>query len=490
MQRNKDIKNISEIENYTSNDSLLLSTYERVLNAFNLWGINRMLSDVKERGVSPISLFQTLVILPFFNIDNIYNLFLSGIQNQVEGSKNAFYRFQKNEWIPWRKVLYAFARQFKKRTEERCGKHTTDTPTCLILDDTICHKTGKKIEYVGKVHDHSSMCYPLGYKALLCGFCDGKSFLPLDFSFHQEPGTHGDCGMKKDELEAQFSKVRSPYSEGYIRASELRESKIDKGIEMIKTARRQGFHSEYVLTDSWYMSASFIQEIQALGGKAKAPHILGLFKTNRKVELHGRTFLLSDLPNLQRSKKRRCKSLKCVYIPLTLLYKKIPLKVFLVRMNGNQGWKALITTDQSLTFIQAMKTYAIRWSIEVCFKDMKQHLKFGKCQALDFDAQIAATTISCIHYIILAFARRHDAYETLGEIFEHMKEKLLQEHLLQILWKLLKTIYVEFLAKLGVFFDDFIHQMIHSEDIKDHINAMAVVLSSSKIKKSNTEWNI
>jgi len=65
-----------------------------------------------------------------------------------------------------------------------------------------------------------------------------------------------------------------------------------------------------------------------------------------------------------------------------------------------------------------MEIYSIRWSIEVFFKEAKQHLGLCNCQSRDFDAQIANVTISCILYIFLAYYRRINDYET------HCKDRL------------------------------------------------------------------
>ena len=56
-------------------------------------------------------------------------------------------------------------------------------------------------------------------------------------------------------------------------------------------------------------------------------------------------------------------------------------------------WHGLLTTNLDLSFEQAYKIYSKRWSIEVFFKESKQHLGLGKCQSQDFDAKIASITI-------------------------------------------------------------------------------------------------
>jgi len=73
----------------------------------------------------------------------------------------------------------------------------------IIFDDTPIEKTGKKTEKLSSIFDHVSGGYIFGYKLLVCGFWDGGSFIPLDFSFHREKGT------KNEELTRIFKKEQN-----------------------------------------------------------------------------------------------------------------------------------------------------------------------------------------------------------------------------------------------------------------------------------------
>lgn len=72
-----------------------------------------------------------------------------------------------------------------------------DQPKCLIIDDSILPKTGKKIELIGKVFDHGTHIYNLGMKLLTLSYNDGKSVISLDFSIHNEPGKKKNRGLKQ-----------------------------------------------------------------------------------------------------------------------------------------------------------------------------------------------------------------------------------------------------------------------------------------------------
>jgi hypothetical protein len=70
----------------------------------------------------------------------------------------------------------------------------------LGVNKILNQAKSKGIEKIGKVFDHFSHKYILGLKVLVCGFWDGKSFNPLDFTVHNEPGKKKNRGMKAKEL--------------------------------------------------------------------------------------------------------------------------------------------------------------------------------------------------------------------------------------------------------------------------------------------------
>ncbi len=488
MQRVKSIKNLSEISNYRTTIDFTVSTFNRVLSAFNLCGTNRMLNKAKSKGIVGSQLFKTLFVMPFIGMDNIHQVVNSGHSNSLIADDNSYYRFLNNPAINWRGILYSFSRQFILQTEKRTVDVKDDSPKCMIIDDTQFEKTGKKIEGIGKVYNHVTHKYGLGIKLLLLGYWEGKSFLPIDFTVHNEPGKNKKRGLKTKELDSQYSKKREDDSQGAYRIAQVSLSKINAAISMIKQAVKKGFHCDYVLADSWFITELFLKELRAIKNSSGAfIHVIGLMKTNRFIIVKGKRYKINTLSKLRRPHIKRCKRLSCYYIVLDSIYKGVPMKIFLVRMNGQQNWKALCSTDRNVSFIKAMKLYQIRWAIEVAFKDMKQYLNFGKCQSKDFDAHIATMTITCLNYIALAFAKRFDEYESLGKVFLSYKDILLQDHLVKRLWQLIIKIYVECFAELGVQLDDFILKIIKSNGLNTMIENLfnaCLSLNTSKLNFS------
>lgn len=489
MQQLKSIKNLSEISNYRKSTDFTLSTFDRVLSSFNLNVINRMLNNSKTKGIKGSELFKILFVIPFIGLKNIHQLFNSGNKDSLKFDDNSYYRFLNNSNINWRGILYNFTSQFIKQTEKYSVDKTDGlTPKCFIVDDTQFNKTGKMIECIGKVFDHVTHRYSLGMKLLLLGCWEGKSFLPIDFTIHNEPGKKKNRGLKEKELTKQYSKHRSPSSHGAKRLDQVGITKIAAAISMIKTALKKGIDCDYVLADSWFISESFFKNITAFKNNiGKSLHVIGLMKTSRFVIIKDKKYKLNKLYELKLKQIRRCKKLSCSYISLDCIYKDVPMKIFLIRMKGQKNWKALCTTDKKLSFTQTMKLYQIRWTIEVAFKDMKQHLHLGKCQSKDFDAHIATLTITFLNYMTLAFAKKFDDYESIGILFSKFKDLLLQDHLVKKLWLIIVQIYLEFFVEFGVDLDDFIAKIINSSRINNLIVNLfkpTLALNSSRLRFS------
>ena len=115
--------------------------------------------------------------------------------------------------------------------------------------------------------------------------------------------------------------------------------------------------------------------------------------------------------------------------------------LFEARQEGQ--WNGLLTTDLSLSFLKAYRTYATRWTTEVAYHDCKQLLGFGKCQSLHFSAQIASTTLTMIQYNILCTVKRFEAYETIGALFREATGNTLELSVTDRIWELILDTILE-----------------------------------------------
>lgn len=70
-------------------------------------------------------------------------------------------------------------------------------------------------------------------KFLLMGYWDGKSFVPMNFSLHIEPGKTGRRSLSTKELKRQYSKDRPEHCFSNNHIEELEVSKIEIALQMI-----------------------------------------------------------------------------------------------------------------------------------------------------------------------------------------------------------------------------------------------------------------
>jgi hypothetical protein len=345
--------------------------------------------------------------------------------------------------------LWMFGLKFIKLVAAQ-KDNNSNSPRCLIFDDSLLFKTGRYIEKISRMYDHVSKRFLLGYKLLAMGYWDGVSFIPLDFSLHREKGNNADkpFGLKKKEYRKQYKKKREKGTHSWDRAREADMSKIESALRMFWRAISQGIKVDYLLMDSWFTCEVFVRAVKRV--KKQTVHLIGMYKTPKtKFNYLGDRLTHSQIRN-KLGKEKRCRKLKLHYKEAMVDYHGVPIKIFFSRKGNNGKWRVFITTDTELSFIRMIEVYQIRWTEEVFFKEGKQLLGLGRCQSSDFDAQIADTTVTMIQHILLTLKFRFEHYETKGALFNHVKEGIIQFRLDERLWGL----FIELIRVIEVLFDD------------------------------------
>ncbi|MCK5209470.1 MAG: transposase, partial [Cyclobacteriaceae bacterium] len=189
-----------------------------------------------------------------------------------------------------------------------------------------------------------------------------------------------------------------------------------------------------------------------------------------KFDYDGQRLTHSQI-RLRIGKSIRCRRLGFYYKEAIVAWKSKQVKLFFSRQGKNGKWKVLMTTNTNLSFIQMIKIYQIRWTIEVFFKEAKQLLGLGRCQSNDFDAQIADMTTTMIQHQILTLRFRFEHYESKGELFSQAKEEIIQLRLNERLWglflelvKIIETIFD------GVDSDDIIFKLLNDEKVAEYFS--------------------
>lgn len=343
---------LSELESVLCNNE---KTNEGVLHFFSAFKIRRLLGSFnayKSKGFDVSVLLLSLLIfrLRGENISRMQNRTRNFLENIDD---NTFYRLMNNQWMDWRKLLLGFAKQFAWQVKAK-GDPVSET-TCFVLDDTDIEKTGKTIEFIGRVFNHVTKLYPLGFKMLLLGFWDGKTLIATDFSLHREKGQKGTYGLSKKELKSQFRKKRDSKSPGQKRVMELDMKKGEVAVSMIRRAVKNGFIANYVLMDSWFVNDYMIKSIRSI--KKGAMHLLGMCKIDQRKYLIGNKEMNAHqlIIKNQRKNSKYSRKHKSTYISMVVDYKGEKVRLFFLRYNNAKNWTLLLTTDLTLSFVRAIK---------------------------------------------------------------------------------------------------------------------------------------
>lgn len=369
-----------------------------------------------------------------------------GVGGAVRG-KNSLYRFKSSPKADWREVLTRMALRFKCFIT-RNGMDEDEAPGCFIIDDTAIEKTGKTMERISKIHDHTDGRFKLGYKLLACAYFDGRSTVCPDFALLRE-SKGNNYGLSEADVRSQHTKTRSETSPASRRLSETDTDKPSLAMGMVRRLWERGLRAKYVLTDSWFPCGRFVEAIRTVCGGCL--HLVCRVKLNStRYEVRGRMASAPQIRDSNRDEAKYCKKYKCLYIRQKARLGGQPVLLFLVRFGRRDRWDALMTTDTSLSFVKCLEIYQIRWNIEVLFKECKQHLGLEGCQSRDFDSQIADISLCLLIHTALTLEKRVNEYETFGGLFSKQRDALLQRTLWLRNLDLLSRFLCELAQDLGL----------------------------------------
>jgi len=451
MLRHKDTIILSEINSFFTSSEKAMETIFSFIRSLTFSDKRLGFPQANNLKYSNHNKLVLLLLFPFFEIKSSWHYADSALYRFLSCGKDIFYRLMNDCFIDWRNLAYSLNMQLIRKVQKGSDLDNSN-PRCLIIDDTDLPKTGRYIELIGKIFSHVTHTTNFGFKGLFMGFHDGKSFFSLDFSLHGEKGKNQNkpYGLTPAQSKKRFSKKRHKSSKGSERANDFFLSKIDSMINMIRLAISKGIRFDYLLTDSWFTCFELIKFIVT---RHIGCHFIGMIKMGKtRYNAFGKNLTAKEIVDLLRRKKmtKRSKLLGYYYAETIVDFKGIQVKLYFCKASKKSNWNGMMTTNRELTFEQAYKIYSTRWSVEVFFKECKQHLGLGKCQAQDFDAQIAATTLCMMQYNLLSVVKRFNDYETLGELFRASQKDALKLTISDQIWLIIIEIAAELSEILNI----------------------------------------
>lgn len=390
----------------------------------------------KLRGVSPLTLFTVIFMLPFEGYD-----FYRGIVTNpsLDFKKDAAYDFLKNPRHNWRTFLRllssAVARFFDYLTDEKRVK-------VLIFDDSTYDRCrSKSVELLAWIRDHNSGRSLKGFRMLTLGWSDGVNFLPLDFALLSS--------AKAAKRVQGITKKLDKRTCGYKRRIEAMTKSTNLLESMVKRALCAGLRVDYILMDSWFcfpvILATLGQYVPVICMTKDMKTILYRYK--------GQKVRLSKLYKLL--KKRPGKATLLASVIVETAEGQLVKIVFVRHRHYKRRWLAILSTDVDLADDEIVRIYGKRWDIEVFFKMMKHYLNLEReAQLRDYDGLIGHITVVMSRYIFLAFEQRcQDDPRTIGSLFHACSDELHDIDFLSALQKILAKA-IEKVRSAGVIAED------------------------------------
>ena len=460
------LQQISELAKSLSQKDNVSRDLMSLLDSFKLSHWLKTLKMEKRSGVKSIDLLKCLLIFRLCG-ESIYMSYKHKFGNIIDGGKNQFYRFLVRKNMNWRQLLLHTVASFLRIVKEKSENEQVAVWKYAILDDTTLPKTGLHMEGITKVFDHTTHSFVLGYKLLLLALSDGISTLPVDFSLHSENHKDGTGGLTKKQLKNRFKVKRDKKDCIKERSNELNQKKTDVALKMLKNMLKQGLQPTYLLMDKWFCLGTFISEVRNIS--KKPIHIITLLKDKRhKFDINGKQ-MTTDMYLARHQRMQQCKKNKCRYLRFCSVVKDVPVQLFIVKYGNSKNYEVLLTTDLTLSFNQTFEHYLHRWSIEVLFKECKQHLALGSCQSRHLNAQIADCTLVFIGYCIIALRKRFDDYESWGAAFRCLTKEMLSLTLIERLMPVIQQLIETILSLFDTTLNEFMPKILANKEVEIQI---------------------
>ena len=388
-------------------DNVFASLWKRI-------GMKTLLSRAgfKKRSGTPIDeVLYALTLWLWLKKASIGLFVREGLQGHM--GKDVLYDTMNREDLNWRKAHEQIAVK-AARTFKAGGKKA------FVVDDTVAQRFGKKMPGVSSHFDHTSGRHVMGQQVITLGLSDAQGFVPLDSELFVSQ-------TKAQALHEPFQDGRSTVAKRYRVA--VQQTKPEMVKDMIHRALRAGIEADYLLADAWFGSKATLRLCQETWLVA----ILRMKKNKLKYRLtecrEGRIVHREcDVQSLYQHGVRKawqnvpgqCYQAKVVDAELNLADSdKLPaqwinVRLLFVRGNtqaakaqaGKHDWAVFLCTEPALTASDILELYAMRWAIEVYFKEAKQHLGFLKEQGNHYAAYVASIHLAAIRFCLLVIAKQ------------------------------------------------------------------------------------
>ena len=293
-------------------------------------------------------------------------------------------------------------------------KLTKGETVYLTIDDSKKDKRGKNMDAVGWIYDPTAGKTIWGHQYVKATIHVRDITIPFGIRMYVK---EKDC----EEMNISFRRLTE------LAADLIKTFVASAGIEII------------VLFDTYYLCPVVIKAC-----RDKGFHFVSALKSNRNLKKQGKR-LKSGSYGKHCFKTRKKKKLRISKENRTVVYNHVDAgwidisklgitHVVYSRKNSEQKILALVTDHPNLKAADIIKSYSVRWNIEVFFKDAKQLLGLGRYQNRSYKAAVTHLHLVCFAYALLTHIAINGTCAKDKMRKAHMSIKNLQNVLRRIIW--------------------------------------------------------
>ena len=440
---------------------LLTETTHYIDNLFaSAWKslhLNRRLQGAgfaKRSGFAVTETVFVLMVWKWLNVSSIAIFCRNALSLFSRAKKDMLYDFLKREDIHWRTFNLHTAREVYRQQGL-----THSQVKAFVLDDSIKTRRGKKMEDVSSHYDHTTHRHVMGEQVLTLGLATEEAFLPLDSQIYIS-------SKKAQPLNRRHKDRRSIAARRYREATT--RTKPQMALAMMKRAVRSGVEADYLVADAWFGTKTMVRAADEVGVCAVLRMKKGAMRY--RVPVGGAEPRMLDAKALfayqVRKQWRKVRGLPwravSVEAELDISQNKQPpqwkrVQLLFVRgvhepgepEVGKKDWALFLSTDPTMAMSKMLEVYALRWGIEVYFKEAKQHLGFLVEQTRTFTSHTASIHLCAIRYLMLVHAKLGDDGARIGELRADIQDQLNLLSFARRLWQVFRAIISDTLDELG-----------------------------------------
>ncbi len=423
-------------------DNLLMTLWKELK-------IPRLLSRagiIKRCGHSAITMVYIQMLWRWMNSRSIRLFCHQSLQHFYAMHHSTIYDLLNHPKMNWRGWQWSLAKACLGQSEQGIR--------ALVVDDSIKQRRSKKMDGVSFHYDHTLGRTVKGHQVVALGLSTESGYYPLDQEISiSSKGQQSKGGAEPDRR----SLVMRRYREAKI------FSKIELVGKMVQRFIKSEIPASYLLADSWYGTKAMMRIAIDAG-------LTGLYRMKngplqfRVMQDDGSYRMLNANQIYQQlvrgnwskssivpgSKWRTCE----VVVEVNLAQDRSEpdrwqrVKLLYVRgvnldtnqTPGKRDWALFLSTDHQMSAAQMLEVYAMRWAIEVYFKESKQHLKWLGEASRTYAAHLASLHLSSACYLMLVYARSSYEMKSLGDVREHLRNTVMKFNYARELWQMFQAI--------------------------------------------------